>query len=242
MRQEVPDTLTPLTLDEAIEAFAEAYRRYFGQPPTPRTLAAVVGHSALETGHWKSMHGFNIGNEKAPDSWDGLVMTFKCDETFDAATAAQAKRLGAGAILTPKADGKVHVWLPAGHPWAYFKAFETAAEGLMRHFALLTLDRYERAWHYFCLGDAYNAALYLGASGYYTAPDKPGYSRVVASIAAKILPACTSYLTGDGYAIDDEMREWTLQEALVYSTLQHGIHEADTDPAPPPDDISGAAV
>jgi len=235
MRTEVADQITPLTLEEAIEAFAEAHERCMGQLPTARTLAALVGHSALETGHWKSCHNWNFGNEKASADWTGDVVTFKCDETFDGPTAMQAKRLGAGAILTPKPDGKVHVWLPAGHPWAYFKAFAKAADGLLQQLILLaTRERYERAWHYFCLGDAYNAALSLGAAGYYTAPDKPGYSRSVASIAAKILPACTSYLAGNGHAVDDELRAWTLQQALVYSTLQQSVQESDTDPAPPP--------
>jgi hypothetical protein len=226
MRTEVPDRLTPLTIDEAIEAFAEAHRLVMGSEPTAGALAAIVGHSALETGHWKFSHVFNLGNEKAPADWDDLVTTFDCDETFDGPTAMQAQRLGR-CKLTARSDGKVHVWLYAGHPWAYFKAFADAAHGAKRHLELVTLNpRYRTAWHSACQGDAQGYALELCAAGYATAPDRVGYAHSVASIAARILPSCASYLSGDGHALTSDDRAYI--EALIYRTLDEN---RSTDPS-----------
>ena len=225
MRTEVPDVLTPLTLEQAIEAFAEGHRRCMGEHPTAATLAAIVGHSALETGHWKSMHCWSFGNEKAGASWDGLFTNYQCDETFDAPTAEQARRLGP-CVLTPRKDGRVHVVLLKGHPWADFKAAASASDGALRQLVLLaTVPRYTTAWHYCCIGDAYGFARGLCSAGYATTPDPEGYSRATQSIAKKILPACVDHVAGLAHSVTNEMREFV--EALVFETLRD---TRDTDP------------
>jgi hypothetical protein len=206
VRELVADELTPLTLDEAIEAFAKAYFRCMGSEVRAGTLACLVAQSALESGNWKHMHGYNFGNIKASPDWDGLFMMFRCNEVI---------------------GGNV-VWFDPPHFQTHFRAYATAAEGAQEQIKFHLRERYKGSWHHAYLGDAHAFAMTLGEEGYYTA-DRVSYSKAVASIAARILPACASYLAGEGHAITLDDAEYVA--ALVYRTLDE---HRGTDPAPPP--------
>lgn len=210
----VPDELTPLTLEEAIETFARAHVRCIGIEPSAGTLACIVAQSALETGYWKSLHCNNFGNVKAGASWDGSYCMFRCNEVI---------------------DGKVQ-WFDPPHPQTWFRAFESPEAGALEQLKFLVLTpRYARAWHECCDGDAYHFASELGIAGYYTA-DREKYSQAVANVANRILAACASYLSGEGHSITEDDRGYV--EALVYRTLSE---TNETDRCPPfPGDIEGA--
>lgn len=59
---EVPRIVTMLSPDDAREALNAAFQTVTGEAPTPSQLALLMAQSALETGHWKSMHNNNFGN------------------------------------------------------------------------------------------------------------------------------------------------------------------------------------
>jgi hypothetical protein len=212
MMELVPDQLTPVSLEEAIEAFAEAHVHCMGLEPSAGTLACLVAQSALEAGHWLKMHCFNFGNSKVGIDWDGKYCMFRCNEVI---------------------DGRVQ-WFDPPHRQTWFRAFDTAAAGAYEQVKLVALrDRYRAAWHECCLGNAHAFALALGNAGYYTAP-KDVYSDAVEKIASKILPACASYLAGEGHSATDQVKADVM--ALVMLTLAEA--RPDTDPAPPPEDVA----
>ena len=204
----VPDELTPIPLDEAIEAFATAHVRCMGLEPTAGTLACLVAQSALETGNWKSLHCYNFGNAKVSKDWDGDYCMFRCNEIL---------------------DGKIQ-WFNPPHPQTWFRAFSNAASGALEQVKLLALkERYKDAWHACCDGDAHRFAMTLGEHGYYTA-DRVSYSKAVESIAARIFRACASYLAGHGHSISSADREYVA--ALVYQTLDEHRHTDPTELSP----------
>lgn len=191
----VPDQLTPITLEAAIEAFAAAHVRCMGLEPSAGTLACLVAQSALEDGYWRAMHCFNFGNSKVGFSWDGKYCMYRCNEVI---------------------GGKV-VWFNPPHRQTWFRAFDTPAEGAFEQVKLVALlDRYKAAWHECCLGNAHEFAVALGRAGYYTA-DIPTYANAVAQIAAKVFVGCATYLAGEGHSITDQVRSHV--EQLVLFTL-----------------------
>jgi hypothetical protein len=204
MRQLVPDELTPLSLEETIEAFAKAHVRCMGLEPTAGTLACLVAQSALETGNWHSIHNFNFGNSKAGPLWDGAYCMFRCNEII---------------------NGEVR-WFDPPHPQTWFRAFTDAASGAFEQVKFLaTLERYKGAWHACCAGDAHAFAMSLGEEGYFTA-DRVSYSSAVQKIAARILPACASYLAGEGHRVTGDDKAYV--ESLVFRTLDEN---RGTDPS-----------
>ncbi len=68
---------TTLTPDEARTALLHAWRQVFDGVPTADQLSLLMGQSAFETRHWRSMFDFNFGNLRfradAPTNafWDG---------------------------------------------------------------------------------------------------------------------------------------------------------------------------
>lgn len=63
----VPMVITPLAVDEAARAIARAFAELEGRQPTPRELAMLKAHSALETGQWKKMSNWNPGMVTTPN-------------------------------------------------------------------------------------------------------------------------------------------------------------------------------
>lgn len=203
MRALVPDRLTPIVPEEAIEAYAQGHLRAMGSIPTASTLACLVAQSALEDGWWKSMHWYNFGNVKASPSWDGLYTMYRCNEVI---------------------NGKVE-WFDPPHPQTHFRAFPDSTTGALEQVAFLTTnDRYRGAWHAACAGDVHGFAMLLGQEGYYTA-DRTTYSHATESIAGRFLAGCASYLAGEGHSLTDADKSYI--EALVYQTLEQA---RPTDP------------
>jgi hypothetical protein len=111
----VRDTLTPLSRDEASQAFLSAYRQLTGNLPTPAVLALLLAQSAFETGHWKSLHNFNFGNAKAGPNYP-LVTQFRCSEVDE--------------------HGVEHFFDPPA-PQCNFRAYENAAAGALDYLKVL---------------------------------------------------------------------------------------------------------
>lgn len=113
----LPDTLTPLTPDQAAAALATAYKRVTGRVPTRKILGLLVGQTALETGDWKSLHNYNLGNSKAAAS-DPYYTGFRCWELVNGEK----------------------VWFEANDPMCRFTAHRTAADGA-EHFIRMLMRR-----------------------------------------------------------------------------------------------------
>lgn len=192
----VADKLTPLSLDEAIQAFIGGARQYLGAEAPAVCVAVLVAQSALETGHWHAMHCNCFGNVKVPSDWPGLYCMFRCNEQI---------------------NGK-YVWFDPPHPATWFVAFETAAEGAEYQVEFLaSRDRYANAWHWIYTGDPTRAVESLHQADYFTADEAP-YARAVVSIFNTILPACR-LACADGYGVPltDSDRDHVAQ--LVAVTL-----------------------
>jgi len=67
MSTRLPDKLTPLSADEAIKLLAQAYKIVTGRAPNKTILGMLAGQSSLESGNYRMVHNFNLGNDK----WNG---------------------------------------------------------------------------------------------------------------------------------------------------------------------------
>lgn len=150
----IDDKLTPLSGGEAAVAFRLAFEKLTGEAPSVLTLACLLAQSALETGHWKSLHCFNFGNVKAGRSWRGLKTMFRCNEVI---------------------GGKL-VWFDPPHVQTHFRAFTSPADGALDVLRFLAVDsdgdgfnRYAASWAAALRGDPKAFAEELGKAGYYTA-------------------------------------------------------------------------
>ena len=62
---EVAKVRTPVSVGQAQDLFAEAWRQRFGEPITAKELALLMALSDLETGTFKSIFNHNFGNQIA---------------------------------------------------------------------------------------------------------------------------------------------------------------------------------
>ena len=213
--RELPDTLTHATPAEVGRALVRAWRALEGRDPDRRSIVVLLAQGALETGRWKSMHCWNLGNVKSVDG-DGRSWTFfRCNEVL---------------------GGRV-VWFDPPHPACRFRAFDTLDEGALDYLALLR-RRYVSAWPAVLVGDPVAFVRALKRARYFTADEEP-YVRAVASLFAEfstldLAPAPESALTDDDRARTEALITLTLLDAG-----REAVDEArrDTEPAPPPTDV-----
>jgi hypothetical protein len=138
-------------------AFRSAYETVVGVTPSNDCIALLVAHSALETGRWKSIHCFNLGNEKASQEYAGLYCQFRCNEVI---------------------NGKVQ-WFDPPHPQCNFRAFQSLESGAIDHLRFLSQrERYAKAWLAAKSGDPAAFVHALKAGGYFTADEGPYLSAV----------------------------------------------------------------
>ena len=146
----MPNKLTPMTALEVLRAFRAAFSGLQGRTPSNSTLAILTAQSALETGRWKSMHCYNMGNIRPPKGWTGSYCQFRCNE---------------------KINGQ-WVWFDPPSPGSNFLAFETAAEGAAYYMNKLAA-RWPEAWAAALAGDAAGFVHGLKQRGYFTADETP---------------------------------------------------------------------
>jgi hypothetical protein len=156
-----PAVKTLLTFDQVADAIPIAFHSSEGKAPSLKTIAKLIAQSSLETGHYQHMWNYNFGNVKKrwqPD--DGHLFTmFRCNEII---------------------GGKVE-WFDPQHPQTHFRAFESAAAGVLDWQRLiLKVARYAPAKALLVDDSAsgHDFAFKLGECGYYTA-DKNMYSNAV---------------------------------------------------------------
>ncbi len=156
----LPDVVTPLTARDVLWAFRVAFEEVTGLTPSRDSLALLTAQSALETGRWKSIHCFNLGNVKASEDYVGYYTCFRCNEVIGGKT----------------------VWFEPPHPQTRFRAFASLESGATDHLRFLSgRARYSSAWKALLLGDyeAYVHALKL--AGYFTA-NEASYQAAVSSL------------------------------------------------------------
>jgi hypothetical protein len=227
----LPDKLTPLSHDDLIAALRQAYQPVFGRDCLAMELAIYYGQCILENGaKLDALHCFGLGNVKAMPSWDGDTVTYQCDETVTSEEAAHAAKLGP-CELHPLPSGKVRVVCFPGHPWAIFRAFRTARDAAEQYLKLFTLPRYAQAALRARAGDAAGFVRMAHAGGYFTAPDVGAYERAVASIAAKVLPACMAALEGRAGDIDELFKAHVAEQVLLTlsDASRAALDRRDTD-------------
>jgi len=160
-------TKTEIQEYTAIYYIRDACREVLGFKSTPELEIMLAAQSALETGRWKSMYGWNFGNLRAGSSWSGEVQTLE----------------GADEII----DGKV---VTGPDVEKGFRAYDSAAAGALDFVRFLCVDttphngkpnRYAQAVGFAAQGLPNSYALGLSKAGYYTASvDK--YARAIAQL------------------------------------------------------------
>jgi hypothetical protein len=236
MQRMVPAVPTPLLLEDAVHGFADAWPMGTDDPCSPEALAVMVAKSALETWNFgmdqatktphdpPSIYNNNLGNERPGKDYDGDVCQYPCNEVI---------------------NGKV-IWFKPPQPESTFRSFSNLADGCVGSIRFLAHSvKYHQAWLRMLAGDPVGYVQCAKAAGYFTGAEEP-YVKAVRSIFLKALPICRRVLEGEHHGITDEDRAHVGELVMLSLAEQGRLVEADptapTDPAPPPDDISGAAV
>jgi hypothetical protein len=169
--QVVADLITPISSTELLDSLDRQYFREFAGPPlTPEACALFCAQSALETGRWKAVHCFNIGNIKtgALAAYDGLVCQFRCSEII---------------------HGEER-WFDPPDPQCNFRAYDDLDSAVLAYLQFLSQRRrYAEAWRAALAGDPYTFIHALAVAGYFTA-NADGYTKAVVSLHAKYLAEC----------------------------------------------------
>lgn len=156
----LPDVITPLTARDVLWAFRVAFEEITGLTPSRDSLALLTAQSALETGRWKSIHCFNLGNVKASDTYEGYYTTFRCSEVIDGKT----------------------VYFDPPHPQTRFRAFTNLEAGARDHLEFLAKRaRYSSAWKELLRGDPETYVHAVKLAGYFTA-NEASYQAAVSSL------------------------------------------------------------
>jgi hypothetical protein len=192
--QEMPNTLTTLTLQEGVDALALGWKMYFGAAPVDASrLLVLAAQSILETGWFRAMHCYNFGNVKARAGGAWSWTYFACNEVLSPQAASEAVRQSTPAaparISSYTKDGGAIVWFYPRHAACCFRAFASAAEGAADHVALLNSPRFESAWPFLDTGDVGEFARELYRKGYYTASPiqyGAGCSRIFTQLSADV--------------------------------------------------------
>jgi hypothetical protein len=171
--QEVlPDTITPLTMEEMAMALIAAHRTLFGKDIDRRALCVFLAHTGLETGRWQKLHWYCVGNIKASLAYQGSVYYVRCNEII---------------------DGKLQ-WFSPYHPQTRFRAVKTPAGGAELYLRFLGLatrgaglpNRYQAAFDAAEKGDPVGMSDELHHAGYYTA-NADLYRRAMVDLFAEFL-------------------------------------------------------
>lgn len=221
MPERIPDKLTSPTQEEMFAALGSAYVQYMGGPGTKAQICLLMAQSAFETGWWKYMHCFNIGNVKSVEG-DGRDFTyFKCWEivpTYSVA-ALQAHAKYGHLVSVESSDaktGRSKIWLSPDHPGCRFRAYKSLKLGILDHFAKL-IDKYtdeipERdAWHFAVQANPTAFVHALKLKGYFTG-DEAIYQRQVSSIFTMLMKKNfdMSQFQAPTKNEEDEIRNWRI--------------------------------
>lgn len=163
----IPDRLTPCGFSDAAVSMRAVLRNRLGSEPRREVLALALGKCALETGHWVSMHHFNLGNVKAGEQYIGNYCTFPLNEVINGKVVwfsprGRLDRKGGTVVAEHYED-------PPGHPQTRMRAYANLTEGTEAYVSFVAGGRYAVAWGKLLAGDAVAYVAELRAKGYFTA-------------------------------------------------------------------------
>lgn len=236
MAEFIQHAITPITPAAFASALVAAWRTFFGGEAPRQAIVLLMAQSAHETGEWKYVHNFNIGNVKAVQG-DGYDWTmFRCREKDK--------------------DGK-DVFFDPPHPATRFRAFRTLAEGAIDHLAFLYgRARYATAWAELKSGDPWKFASALRAAGYYTDPVEV-YAGAIARYARQFSASLPPEL--EAHPVDEDtarraqglvalslaalrLREdFGAQDTELGRDPDLAVMVADTEPAPSDESSAGSS-
>ena len=210
MAEHITHEITPIPPAELAAALLAAWHYLFGEMPDRRVLLVLIAQSAHETGEWKHVHNFNIGNVKGGDG-DGYDYTnFRCRE---------------------KDKNGNDVYFDPPHPATRFRAFRTLLEGCVDLLRFLRgRKRYAAAWQALQTGDPVAFAKALKLGGYYTDPVEV-YARGLRAYYAKYDREVPREL--EPPPLDDETKRRTM-ERVALSLDELGDKVVARPSKPPP--------
>ena len=177
MGKRLDAAVTKVDAGMVARSLTKAWGELSDTPPKRESIAVLLAQSALETGHWKSCHAYNLGNAKATAKWEGDYCFYTADEIVNEAQAALALaeraprtdgRSGHNVELTRLKSGLVQVTLYPDHSWCRFRAFATLDAGAADYLGLLQ-RRFARAWPAVVAGKPEAFIRTLHEVGYFTA-------------------------------------------------------------------------
>lgn len=152
----VDRVLTPLSEAALRDALSRGHEKQFGVPPSTERLACAWAHVAHENGRGRAVYCNNLGNITAFGGWPGSYYVIRVPE---------------------RVQKNPDVWREID---MRFRAHATPEDGAADYWSVMS-RRYSAALALFDQGQAHEAALELGARGYYTAHVEP-YARGVESL------------------------------------------------------------
>ncbi len=220
MPNRLTNTITTPTQQEMFTAIGMAYTKCMAGPPTKEKVCLLMAQSAFETGWWKFMHNYNIGNVKSVNG-DGRDFTyFRCWEIVPTVSVKQLQaHTKYGHLVTVESEdtsGRSKIWLAPDHPGCRFRAYTSLKLGVYDHFTKL-LDKYtdedpsKDAWSFIVKGDPVSFVRALKKKGYFTG-DLAIYEKQVSSIFQSL---CKKNFDMDQFAAApfdeaDEIRNWRI--------------------------------
>ena len=170
--RELPAISSNMQLADVAAVFA---RYWPGGTPKREALALVLAQSALETGRWDKMVDWNFGGVKAQAKIDHTYFwTAECvaeasgqDVIRKSTDQAPAKLAKDQSKCKP---GQLRIAVGPRHPWARFRAFESAEAGARDYLGFLSTRT--KAWEVAnTTADAKAFVAALKKSGYFTGPE-----------------------------------------------------------------------
>jgi hypothetical protein len=163
---------------------AYAWVQLFNEQPKKESVLVLLSQGALETGQYKKMWNFNIGNIKSTDS-DGRKYSFyKCNELLKRKEAdrlvASADQDGGPAQITSISGDIATVWFYPNNKYCRFRAFESLEEGAIDYMSFLH-KRFNSAWTSVLAGDPKQFCHFLKLKNYYTA-NEAQYTKTVCAL------------------------------------------------------------
>jgi hypothetical protein len=168
-----PDRLTPVTATDVYLSLRRAWEAQItdvalDSPALRAALLVLLSQSAFETGFWKAIHWWNLGNAKHVPGDGRDYCAFRCSEVI----------------------GGKEVFLDPPNAGCEFAAFDSLDDGAAYY---LTLLRYHfaPAWPAVLAGDVADFARRLKAARYYTADEAvycAGLIRCLAQLDKQIGP------------------------------------------------------
>lgn len=176
--------LTQVSNQDVLNSMANAWVQLFNEQPKKESLQVLLAQGALETGQYKKMWNYNIGNIKSVDN-DGRDYTFyKCNELISLPYAnklvASAQKDGGDAKITSVSNNIATIWFYPKNKYCRFRAFDSLDVGAIDYMAFLH-RRFNAAWSAVLSGNPTQFSHLLKRQNYYTA-DETQYTKGVVAL------------------------------------------------------------